>query len=85
MLPLTLAKPEGNVMKPIIAEDMPMSDVMRKWPETIRIVLRYRMLCVGCPIAPFHTIADACREHGVDQASFLNALNQAVASVQRSA
>ena len=72
-------------MEPIIVEDMPMSDVMRQWPETIRIVLRYRMLCVGCPIAPFHTVADACREHSVDQASFLDALNQAVAPGQRSA
>lgn len=70
-------------MKATIIEDMSMSDVMRKWPETIRIVLNHHMLCVGCPIAPFHTIADACREHDVDQASFLDALNRAVAAKGR--
>ena len=37
-------------------------DVMRRWPATIRVFLNYRMRCVGCPIACFHTIEDACRE-----------------------
>ena len=50
---------------------MPVDDVMRCCPATIRVFLDYRMRCVGCPIACFHTVADACREHGVEQASFL--------------
>jgi hypothetical protein len=29
---------------------------------------------VGCPIACFHTVDDACREHGVDREAFLAAL-----------
>jgi hybrid cluster-associated redox disulfide protein len=46
-------------------------DVMRRWPATIRVFLDHRMHCVGCPIACFHTVDDACREHKVDQAAFL--------------
>ncbi|WEX08562.1 DUF1858 domain-containing protein [Chelativorans sp. AA-79] len=46
-------------------------DVMRRWPETIRVFLNYRMHCVGCPIGRFHTLADACREHGIDLDHFL--------------
>lgn len=46
-------------------------DVMRRWPMTIRAFLNHRMHCVGCPITCFHTVEDACREHGVDQAQFL--------------
>ena len=46
-------------------------DVMRRWPMTIRTFLDHRMHCVGCPIACFHTVVDACHEHGVDQAEFL--------------
>ena len=38
-------------------------DVMRRCPATIRVFLDYRMHCVGCPIACFHTVDDACREH----------------------
>ena len=36
--------------------------------------LDFRMGCVGCPIACFHTVDDACREHGVDRDAFLDAL-----------
>ncbi len=49
-------------------------DVMRGTPETIRVFLEFRMGCVGCPIACYHTVDDACREHGVDRDAFLGAL-----------
>ena len=53
-------------------------DVMRRWPATIRAFLDHRMRCVGCPIACFHSVEDACREHGVDGQRFLADLNAAV-------
>ena len=57
-------------MQPAFNEDMTMDEIMRQWPATIRVVLDYGMLCVGCPIAPFHTIEDAVREHDADGKSF---------------
>lgn len=57
----------------------PVDDVMRRWPMTIRAFLKHRMHCVGCPIACFHTVVDACREHGVDQAGFLADLRAVIA------
>jgi hybrid cluster-associated redox disulfide protein len=53
------------------------SDVMRHWPATIRVFLDFRMGCVGCPIAGFHDVEEACREHGTDRQSFLIALSSA--------
>ena len=47
---------------------------MRRWPATIRVFLDFRMACVGCPITPFHTVADTCREHRADPVAFLAAL-----------
>ena len=52
----------------LIDDDMTMDEIMRRWPLTIRVVIRSGMLCVGCPIASFHTVADAAREHGLDEA-----------------
>ncbi|HMK69533.1 MAG TPA: DUF1858 domain-containing protein [Xanthobacteraceae bacterium] len=52
-------------------------DVMRRWPATIRTFLDFRMNCVGCPIAIFHTVEDACREHGVSSDRLLQALHAA--------
>jgi hybrid cluster-associated redox disulfide protein len=54
-------------------------DVMRQWPATIRVFLDHRMRCVGCPIACFHTVDDACREHGRDPATFLSDLRAVIA------
>jgi hybrid cluster-associated redox disulfide protein len=54
-------------------------DVMRRWPVTIRVFLNHKMRCVGCPIACFHTVEDACREHDVDRTRFLSDLRAMVA------
>lgn len=58
--------------------DLSVDDVMKLWPTTIRVFLAHRMLCVGCPIGSFHTVSDACREHEIDEASFLDQLLAAV-------
>ncbi len=62
-----------------IQADMPVDTVMRRWPETIPVFLSYRLRCVGCPIGCFHTVADACFEHGVDRTAFMAALREVVA------
>lgn len=59
-----------------IAASTPVDTIMRKWPGTIREFLNHRMNCPGCPIACFHTVADACREHHVDIEDFLAGLRR---------
>jgi len=51
--------------------EMTVNEVMRRWPPTIRVFLDFRMRCVGCPIAAFHSIDEACEEHDVDVEAFL--------------
>ena len=58
--------------------DMLVDDVMRGHPATVRTFLNHKMACVGCPIGGFHTIADACREHGVDAIGFLAVLHAVI-------
>ena len=53
-------------------------DVMRRWPSTIRVFIEFRMHCVGCPIATFHSVEEACSEHGIDLEAFLRSLHRAV-------
>jgi hybrid cluster-associated redox disulfide protein len=50
----------------ILDPEMTVDEIMRRWPATIRVMIRNRMLCIGCPIGVFHTIADACDAHGID-------------------
>jgi hybrid cluster-associated redox disulfide protein len=58
--------------------DMPVDTIMRNWPATVRVMMDHRMLCVGCPIAIFHTVTEACLAHGIDEESFVAALERAV-------
>jgi hybrid cluster-associated redox disulfide protein len=60
-------------------------DIMRRWPATIRVFMSHKMRCVGCPIACFHTVDDACREHGADRERFLADLRAAITGQPASA
>lgn len=60
------------------APDLPLADLFRACPQAARPFLRKRMACVGCPIAPFHTIRDACAEYGLDEAAFRAEIRAAV-------
>lgn len=61
--------------KPVeIDPDMPIDEIMRRWPATIRVLIRNRMLCIGCPIGIFHTVADVCDAHRVDEQKFAQEL-----------
>ncbi len=53
-----------------IDPDMSMDEIMRRWPATIRVLIRHGMFCIGCPIGMFHTVKDACAAHGVAEEAF---------------
>lgn len=57
-----------------------LNEVMKAWPQTVRIFLKHGMLCVGCPINPFHMITDACNEYHLDEEAFRRELMDAVAA-----
>ena len=58
-------------MKPLVIDpDMTVDEIMRRWPATIRVFIRNRMLCIGCPIGIFHTVKDACEAHQLNEESF---------------
>lgn len=57
--------------------DLPLTTLFKEWPETPAVFIRHRMLCFGCPIAPFHTIIDACAEYNLDEEAFRVELRQA--------
>lgn len=50
--------------------DLPLSVLFAEWPQAVGAFLDRKMLCPGCPIAPFHAITDACLEYGLDEDAF---------------
>lgn len=57
---------------------MTLEEIMEHWPDTVAVVLRHHMLCVGCPITAFHSVSDACHEHGIDEKAFTRELELAI-------
>lgn len=71
---------------PLGDPDLSLGEMMERWPETISVFMRRRMLCVGCLVSPFHTVVDACAEYGLDEESFVAELRSAAAgAIPRSA
>ncbi len=62
--------------------DMPVAEIMRRWPETIAVFLGHQMLCVGCVIGPFHTLDDVAQEYRLDRDDLLAELVAAIARRQ---
>ncbi len=60
----------------ICLDDM-VDDVLRRRPATFRVFLNHKMHCIGCPIACFHSVGEACRIHHVEPTAFLSALQAA--------
>ena len=58
--------------------DLSMDKILRLWPATIRVLLRHKVLCIGCPLAVFHTVADAFTEHCLNDKAFVTELEQAI-------
>lgn len=66
-------------MEPSIEDpDLPLSRLFALRPETGHVFLDARMLCFGCPIAPFHTVADACRAYRLEEEAFRGRLRARV-------
>ena len=63
-----------------VRPDMPVDTIMRTWPSTVRVMIRRRMLCVGCPVGRFHTVSEACLAHGIEEAGFILELEEAMES-----
>ncbi len=61
-----------------ITADSIVQGVIDRHPQTIVIFAQHGLQCVGCYIAPFHTIADCAREHQLTMEPLLGELNQVV-------
>ncbi len=70
-------------MEPLpLRADLPIAELLARWPQTAQVFLRYRMACVGCTMAPFDTLADAAMAYNLDLARLLGELQQVIQSLE---
>jgi len=58
-----------------IDKDMTFGDIMRKFPKSVQIMLKYGLHCVGWHVSPVETLGEGAKAHGFDDTK-LNQLLQ---------
>lgn len=61
-----------------ITAEMKIDNVVRQYPETVRIFNRYGVACLGCSAAEYDNIATSAQVHGVNLDQLLRELNETV-------
>ncbi len=54
------------------------AEVMQRWPATIPVFIRHCLACVGCPFAPFETLAEIPAIYGLRPDDFIRELQQTI-------
>lgn len=71
----TVKKIEKSIKKIVIKPNMIISQVIEKYPESIKVFFDYGITCVGCFLASEETIEQGISAHGIDVKKFLEDLN----------
>lgn len=58
-----------------ITKDMLIGEIIRKKPESIEILMRFGMGCIGCPSSQMESLEEAAMVHGLDIDKLMVALN----------
>jgi hybrid cluster-associated redox disulfide protein len=58
--------------------DMTVEEVLTRWPQTADVFNRRNMACVGCPVAPFYSIAEASAVYNLMLADFVEELEEVI-------
>ena len=59
-----------------ITADMSISEVISRYPETIPLLMKTGMHCIGCPMAMQETLGEGLSAHGLDADKIIEELNK---------
>jgi hybrid cluster-associated redox disulfide protein len=65
-------------VKVAITGDEPIAQVLKEYPQTLRVFLSHGLMCVGCAVARFENIRDGATAHGIDVDALVKDLNAVV-------
>jgi len=61
-----------------ITKDMTFFEVMRNYPESLKVLQKYNMGCVGCMGAQNESLVQGANAHGINPDELLKDLNAAI-------
>ena len=62
-----------------INKDMTFFEVMRTYPESVKVLQKYNLGCIGCMGAQNESLEQGANAHGIDADALVRDLNDAVA------
>jgi hybrid cluster-associated redox disulfide protein len=54
-------------VKQLITKDMLIGEVASKYPETIEVMFKHGMHCIGCGMTAYETLEQGCMGHGMNE------------------
>ena len=63
----------------LITKDMTIEEVVRNYPETIKVFHSHGLHCIGCFVAAYENIEQGATAHGIAVEPLIHDLNQVVA------
>jgi hybrid cluster-associated redox disulfide protein len=67
-----------DMQEQVITADMPIGEVVARFPETIHVFMRHGLGCVGCAVARFENVRQGAEAHGINVDALMKDLNEAV-------
>jgi len=64
--------------KKSITKEMPIGDIVNKYPETVEVFMEHGLHCIGCAAAHFENLEQGCDAHGIDTEKLVEDLNKAI-------
>lgn len=61
-----------------ITKDMTFFEVMRTYPDSVKVLQKYNLGCIGCMGAQNESLEQGANAHGIDVAELVKDLNAAV-------
>ena len=61
----------------VINAEMTIGEVLKKYPESLKVFLSHGLMCVGCAVARFENIRQGAQAHGIDVDALITDLNEA--------
>jgi hybrid cluster-associated redox disulfide protein len=68
-------------IKAKIAKNMPINEIVRNYPQTMEVFMKYGLHCIGCAAAQFEDLEAGALAHGIDVDKLVVDLNKAVESI----
>ncbi len=72
-----MAKRKTNVTSNI-STDITVKELLDRYPRLLQMFMDMGLMCVGCPVETFHTMADVAREYHLDLKQFLQRIHKAI-------